>query len=126
MPGHSGGRIAMADAICKNHAGCIIAAGEHRRKIAAFVAASGHGDDIAFQPCQVKRAMCSLITGPKLQAAEGPHGGRRAIKLFGFDLPELHVYFDAWGAFFGADFADEPGTCALTPECESTRQERRP
>jgi hypothetical protein len=33
--------------------------------------------------------------------------------LFGFDLLELHHYFDARGPFFGADFVGEPGTGVL-------------
>jgi hypothetical protein len=85
----------VTDAIRENHASGIIAAGEHRGKIAAFVATGGYGDDIAFQSCQVQRAVRSLITGPQLHAAEGPHYGSRAIKLLGFDLLELHTCFDA-------------------------------
>ncbi len=110
MPGHAAGGVAVADAIRENHAGDIIAAGEYRGKIAALVAAGGHGDDIAFQPCQVQRAVRPLIAGPQLHAAEGPHYSFRAIKLFGFELLELHTYFDARRTFFGADFVGEPET----------------
>ena len=95
MPGHAAGRIAVADAIGKNHPGGVVAAGEHRRKIAAFVAAGRHRDDIAFQSGQNERAVRSLITGPQLHAAEGPHCRSRAIELLRLDVLELHTCFDA-------------------------------
>jgi hypothetical protein len=98
----------VPNAIRENHARQIVAAGKHRGKIAAFVAAGGHGDDIALQSRQLQRAVSSLITGPQFHAAEGPHRGSRAIKLFGFDPLVLHANFDASGTFQGADIAKEP------------------
>src|SRR5258708_27639294 len=95
MRSHTGCRVAMPDAIREKHARGIVAAGKHRGKIAAFVAAGGHGDDIALQPRELQRAVRSLIAGPEFHAAKGPHRGCRASKLFGFDLLEFHTYFDS-------------------------------
>src|SRR6266478_5967523 len=88
-------RISVADAIRENHAGETVAAGKYCGKIASLVASGGHGDDVAFQTCQLQRAMRSLIPGPQFHAPEGPHRGFRAIKLFGFNLLKLHTNFDA-------------------------------
>ncbi len=57
-------RVAVADAIRQNHARDVIAAGEHRGKIAAFVAPRGHGDDITFQSGQLQGAVRFLIPSP--------------------------------------------------------------
>ncbi len=95
MPRHACCRVAVADAIRENHACQVVAAREHRQKIAAFVAAGRHGDDITFQSGQLQRAVRFLIARPQLHATERPHRRFAAIKLLGFNLLELHIGFDA-------------------------------
>src|SRR5260370_19932723 len=121
MPSHTACRVAVADAIRENHAGKIVAAGEYRREIAAFVAAGGHGDNVAFQSCKVQRTVRFFMTGPQLHATERPHRSPRAIKLFRFDFLELHAIFDACGTVLGADLAEPPRPCALNRVRESGR-----
>src|SRR6266478_6538029 len=91
MARHTRRRLTVADAVRKNHAGEIVAARKHRGKIAAFVPAGRYGDDITFQSGQLQGAVRFLIPGPQLHAAEGAHRRFGAIKLFGFNLLELHT-----------------------------------
>src|SRR6266481_5342211 len=91
MPCHACCRVTVADAIRKNHACEVVAAGEHRQKIAASVAAGRHSDDIAFQSRQIQRAVRFFIPSPQLHAAERPHRRSGAIKLLGFNLLEFHI-----------------------------------
>jgi hypothetical protein len=105
VPRHAASRVPVADAIGKHHACEIVAAGEHRGKIAAFFTAGGHGDNVALQSRQLQRAVRSLISGPQLHATEGPRGRLAAIKLFRLDLLELHTCFDVGGTFLGAELS---------------------
>src|SRR5258708_11612287 len=91
MPCHACRGVAVADAIRKNHACKVVAAGEHRKKIAASVAAGRHSNDIAFQSRQIQRAVRFLVPSPQLHAAERTHRRSGAIKLLGFNLLELHI-----------------------------------
>jgi len=82
MPGHAAGGVAVTDAIRENHAS-VLSLRRTPRKDRRLCRTGGYGDDIAFQSCQVQRAVRSLITGPQFHTAERPHCGSRAIKLLG-------------------------------------------
>jgi len=82
--------IPMPQAIRQYHPCDVVAAREHRRKVAATLSTRRHGDDVRFQPGQLQGTMSSLVTGPELHAAEGPRRRRRALNLFTLDFLELH------------------------------------
>src|SRR5215470_2539765 len=91
---HTAGGIAVADAVRQDYASDVVAAGENGRKITAFIASRGNGDDVAFQASELQRTMRFLIAGPQFHASEGPHDRPGAIKLLRFDFLDLHAQFD--------------------------------
>ena len=90
MTSNAAGDVAVADAIGKNNAGDIVAAGENGGQVSTAVGAGGNSDDVGFEAGEFNRTMGLFVAGPKLHTAEGASGRRGAFECLRFDLFEFH------------------------------------
>jgi hypothetical protein len=64
VAGHAARDVAVANAICKDHSGNVVAAGKNCREVSATIGAGRNGDDVGLETREFQRAMGFLVAGP--------------------------------------------------------------